>query len=57
MFCCGRLKGCLAFFFNKKVEDRSSTPIVSNYNLRWRKYVNYSDSSDDENVSHPSSDE
>lgn len=56
MFCCGRLRGCLAFFFNKKVEDRSSSPIVSNYNLRWRKHVNYSDSSE-EDVSPASSDE
>lgn len=57
MFCCGRLRGCLAIFFSKKIEERSSTPIVSNYNLRWRKQVNYSDTSDDEPVSAESSDE
>jgi hypothetical protein len=57
MFCCGRLRGCLAIFFTKKVEDRASSPIVSNYNLRWRKQVNYSDTSDDEEVSTQSSDE
>jgi hypothetical protein len=57
MFCCGRLKGCLALFFSKKMEDRSSSPIVSKYNFRWRKHVNYSDSSDDDQVSTQSSDE
>ena len=48
MFCCGRATSFLSLFFSKPIDVTPNiSPVSSTYNLRERKPVNYSDTSDE----------
>jgi hypothetical protein len=48
MFCCGRATSFISLFFNKPVDITPDiSPVSSTYNLRERKPVNYTDTTDE----------